>query len=158
MEEMWKKFKQSEEEKGVLAESSQDVSNSKHQVKFSILFKLQINKEFNREVFKSTIQKLWQRSHGVTNKEVGNNLFLAIFTREEDITEVLDRSPRSFDKRLILMKQFNGDLSPGNVSFQYSPFWIQVFNIPIKSMNSVVGTRIANEIGVPMRLMLRKVV
>ena len=117
MEEMWKKFKQSEEEKGVLAESSQDVSNSKHQVKFSILFKLQINKEFNREVFKSTIQKLWQRSHGVTNKEVGNNLFLAIFTWEEDITEVLDRSPRSFDKRLILMKQFNGDLSPGNVSF-----------------------------------------
>ena len=65
------------------------------------------------------------------------------------MTEVLDRSPWSFDKRLILMKQFNGDLSPGNVSFQYSSFWIRVFNIPIKSMNSVVGTRIANEIGVP---------
>nr|POE74496.1 hypothetical protein CFP56_66582 [Quercus suber] len=47
------------------------------------------------------------------------------------------------------MKQFNGDLSPGNVSFQYCPFWIRVFNIPIKSRNSVVGTRIANEIGVP---------
>ena len=63
--------------------------------------------------------------------------------------EVLDKSPWSFDRRLILLKQFKGDLRPGEVSFQHSPFWIQVFNIPIKSMNSCVVTRIANEIGVP---------
>lgn len=36
--------------------------------------------------------------------------------------EVLDGSPWSFDKRLILLKRSNGDLSPGNVSFQHSPF------------------------------------
>ena len=87
--------------------------------------------------------------HGVTIKEVGNNLFLAIFTHEEDMVEVLDKSPWSFDRRLILLKQFKGDLCLGDVSFQYSPFWNQVFNIPIKSMNSCVGTRIANQIGVP---------
>ena len=86
--------------------------------------------------------------HGVTIKEVGNNLFLAIFISEEDMVEVLDKSSWTFDRRLILLKQFKGDLSLGNVSFQYSPFWIRVFNIPIKSMNSFVGTRIANEIGV----------
>lgn len=68
MEEMWKKFKLLEEEKCVLAVSSQDVFCTKHQAKFSILFKLHINKEFNREVFKSTIQKLWQGSHGFTTK------------------------------------------------------------------------------------------
>ena len=62
--------------------------------------------------------------------------------------EVLDKSTWTFDMRLILLKQFKGDLSSGNVSFQYSHFWIQVFNIPIKSMNFFVGTRIANEIGV----------
>ena len=87
--------------------------------------------------------------HGVTIKEVGNNLFLAIFISEEDMVEVLDKSSWTFDRRLILLKQFKGDLCLGDVSFQYSPFWNQVFNIPIKSMNSCVGTRIANEIGVP---------
>ena len=71
-------------------------------------------------MFRSTIHKLWQGSHGVTIKEVGNNLSLAIFTSEEDMMKVLDRSPWSFDRRLILMKQFNGDLSPGNVSFHYN--------------------------------------
>ena len=67
---MWKKLKLSEEEKGVLAVSSQDVSYSKHHTKFSILFKLQISQEFNREAFKSTIHKLWQGSHGVTLKRL----------------------------------------------------------------------------------------
>ena len=79
MEEMWRKFSLSKEEKGVLVVSSQDVSNSKQHAKFSILFKLQTSKDFNKEAFKSTVQKLWHGLHGVTVKEVGNNNFLAIF-------------------------------------------------------------------------------
>ena len=66
------------------------------------------------------------------------------------MAEILDRSPWYFDRRLILLKHFNGDLSPGNVTFQYSPFWIWVFDIPIKSMNKIVGTSIAEEIGSPL--------
>lgn len=38
-------------------------------------------------------------------------------------------------------------MSPNNVTFEHSPFWIRVFNISIKSMNRVVGTRLAKEIG-----------
>ena len=65
------------------------------------------------------------------------------------MNDILDRSPWSFDKRLVMMKQFTNDVSPENVTFQRSPFWIRVFNIPIKSMNATVGNYIANEIGVP---------
>ena len=64
--------------------------------------------------------------------------------------EVLDKSPWSFDRKLILLKRFHEDLSPGNVAFQYSPFWIRVFNIPIKSMNKAIGTHIVKEIGIPL--------
>ena len=76
MEEMWRKFNLSDDEKGVLAVSSHNVSNSsKQHAKFSILFKLQTSKEFNKEAFKSTVQKLWRGLHDVTIKEVGNNFF-----------------------------------------------------------------------------------
>lgn len=64
--------------------------------------------------------------------------------------DVLDKSPWSFDKRQVLLKCFDGDLSPGNVKFQRSPFWIRVFSIPIKIMNLSVGNHIANEIGIPL--------
>ena len=58
----------------------------------------------------------------LTIKDVGVNLFLAIFVIEESMNDVWDRSPWSFDKKLILLKHFNGDLSPGNMTFQHSPF------------------------------------
>ena len=64
------------------------------------------------------------------------------------MNDILDRSLWSFDKRLILLKRFTGDVSSKNVTLQQSPFWI--FNIPIKSMNSTIGNYIANEIGVPL--------
>ena len=82
-------------------------------------------------------------------KRLETIFFLAIFISEKDMVEVLDKSPWSFDRRLILLKRFTSDLSSGNVFFKYSPFWIRVFNIPIKSMNSSIGSLIANEIGVP---------
>ena len=150
MKELWKKFSLSEEEKGVLSINSQDVAQSKEQAQFSLLFRLQTNKDFNKEAFKSTLQQLWKCPDRVIIKEVGNNLFLAVFVTEEHMNDVLDKSPWSFNKRLFLLKHFDGDLSPGNVKFQRSPFWIRVFNIPIKSMNLSVSNHIANEIGIPL--------
>ena len=88
MEELWKKFHLSNEEKGVMVVSSQAVALSKQEAQFNLLFKLQTNKDFNKETFKSTIQQLWCCSHGVTIKKVGNNLFLAIFVKEENMVEV----------------------------------------------------------------------
>ena len=64
------------------------------------------------------------------------------------MNDILDRSPWSFDKRLVLLKCFTSDVSSENVTFQRSPFWIRVFNTPIKSMNVIVGNYIANEIGI----------
>ena len=126
---------------------SHEVAISKQQAQFNILFMLQTTKDFNKEAFKSTCLSLWRCSWGVTIKEVGQNLFLAIFGSEELVREIIDKSPWSFDKSPILMKCFYGDISPANVSFTHSPFWIRIFNIPIKSMNKDVGARIANKMG-----------
>lgn len=48
------------------------------------------------------------------------------------MVEVLDISPWSFDKRIILLLHFNGDLSSSNVTFQRSPFWIRVSTFLLK--------------------------
>ena len=140
MEELWKHFKLSEEEKGIMAVEASKVAISKQKAQFSILFKLQTTKDFNKEAFKATCVNLWRSSQGVTIKEVRQNLFLAIFGSEEHLTIVLDKSPQSFDKRLIMMKRFHSDSSPANVTFCHSSFWIRIFNIPIRSMNKAVGT------------------
>lgn len=147
LEELWKHFRLSEVEKGIMAVKPHEVAISKQHAQFSILFKLQTNKDFNKEAFKSTIFNLGRCSHDVTIEKVEQNLFLAIFVKGEDLKVILDKSLWSFNKRLVLMKGFYGDLSPCNVTFLHSPFWIHVFNITIKSMNKDVEARIANEIG-----------
>ena len=96
-----------EEEKEVLAVSSQEVALSKQQAQFNLLFKPQTNEGLNNEVFKSILQQLWCCSHDVTIKEVGNNSFLAIFVKEENMIEVQDKSHWSFDKILILLKHLD---------------------------------------------------
>lgn len=73
MEELWKKFHLFEEEKEVPAVNSQEMALSKKQVQFCLLFKLQTNKGFNNEVFKSIFQQFGRCSHVITIKEVGNN-------------------------------------------------------------------------------------
>lgn len=82
----------------------------------------------------------------VTIKEVGLNLFMVIFGSEEQLEIILSRSPWTFEKKLILMKRFSGDICLTLVTFHSSPFWIRVFIIPIKSMTKEVGDRIANEV------------
>ena len=91
--------------------SFQEMALSKQQIQFSILFKLQINKDYNKEAFKSTIQQLW-RPHGVRIREVGNNLFLAIFIKEENTIEDQDKGPRSFDKRTYFIEKFKWWFQP----------------------------------------------
>ena len=46
--------------------------------------------------------------------------------------EVQDRSPWSFDKRLILLKRFNGNVSPSNVTFQHSLFGFMFLTFLLK--------------------------
>lgn len=147
LEELWKRFKLFEEERGLLAVESHEVVVSKQQAKFSIVFKLQTNKAFNKDAVKSTCANLWRASHGVNVKVVGQNLFLAIFASKEHLEVVFDKGPWSFDKKLILMKRFSGDVSPAKVTFTHSAFWIRIFNNPIKSMSREVGAKIANEVG-----------
>ena len=84
---------------------------SKQQAQFSLLSSYKpIDLDFNKEAFKSTLQQLWHCSHGVTIKDVGNNLFLTIFVKEENILKFKTKALSLLIKDFLL-KHFNGDLS-----------------------------------------------
>ena len=82
MEELWRNFKLSKEEKGVTTVEASKVTGSKQQEQYSILFKLQTNKEFNKKAFKATCGDLWRFNQGVTIREVGQTYLLLFLVRE----------------------------------------------------------------------------
>ena len=59
MEELLRNFKLLDVEKGVTMVEAFEVAGFKQQAQYSILFKLQTNKEFNKEAFKATCRDLW---------------------------------------------------------------------------------------------------
>ena len=84
MEELWKHFKLSDEEEGIMAVESHEVAISKQQAQFSILFTLQTTKDFNRGIqihlYKS-LAKLSGSNHkrGRTEFTFGNLWFRRTF-------------------------------------------------------------------------------
>ena len=87
-------------------------------------------------------------SHGVLSvTTIDDNLFLAAFPFEAALRRVFSTSPWTFDKKLILMARFVGDLQPTAVKFTHAAFWIRIVNLPIKSMTREMGEDIGQRIG-----------
>lgn len=61
--------------------------------------------------------------------------------------EIIAKGPWFFNKRLILQKISHGDTSSSDVKFHNAQFWICFFNISTRSMNRGMGSRLTNEIG-----------
>jgi hypothetical protein len=81
-------------------------------------------------------------------KEVQEKLWLFEFADEDDKRRVLEGRPRwSFDKQIIVLNEFQGGVSPSQMDFRYSPFWIQVHDMPLLCMTKGVGTKIGQSLG-----------
>jgi hypothetical protein len=101
----------------------------------------------NREAFKTVLSQLWRTTRRVLFKEVQEKLWLFEFADENDKRRVLEGRPWSFDKQLIVINEFQGGVSPSLMDFRYSPFWIQVHDMPLLCMTKGVGAKIGQSLG-----------
>uniref|UniRef100_A0A2N9F4Z0 Reverse transcriptase domain-containing protein n=1 Tax=Fagus sylvatica TaxID=28930 RepID=A0A2N9F4Z0_FAGSY len=137
----------SDEEKQHIQVRKEKVLKSHQEAKFSVLFKLLTTRTFNGNAFKSSVRAMWA-SHGVLLvTTLDDNLFLAAFPSDAAVMRIFSTSPWTFDKKLILMARFVGDLQPTAVKFTHAAFWIRIVNLPIKSMTREMGEDIGQEIG-----------
>uniref|UniRef100_A0A7N2MQL6 DUF4283 domain-containing protein n=1 Tax=Quercus lobata TaxID=97700 RepID=A0A7N2MQL6_QUELO len=79
-------------------------------------------------------------------------LFLVEFGDVKDKKKVLDMSPRSFEKQLVIIQEFEGELTPKEMELKWSPFWIQIFNLPLMSWTKETGWAIGSSLGTAMEV------
>jgi hypothetical protein len=137
----------SDHEKNHFRLSKERVSRSKEEAQFSILFKLLTARQFNGEALKSFVCAMWAPTGGLLIRNIEDNLFLAVFTSQNDMDRVFVQSPWTFDKKLIQIVRFEGNLQLTAVQFTHAAFWICVINLPIKYMSAEVGEDIGAIIG-----------
>nr|POE50261.1 hypothetical protein CFP56_47773 [Quercus suber] len=55
--------------------------------------------------------------------------------------------PWTFEKFLILLKEFEGEHVPKDISLWQSSFWVQIHNLPLKSRTKEMGWAIRTKLG-----------
>lgn len=112
-----------------------------------LIGRIGLEKPINREAFKSVLSGLWQLAGWVVFKEVQDNTWLFEFMEGVDKVRVMEGRTWSFDKQILVLKEFDGNCPPSKMEFTKSPFWIQVHDLPLLCMNQRVGKKIGDPLG-----------
>ncbi|KAK7860837.1 hypothetical protein CFP56_029225 [Quercus suber] len=79
--------------------------------------------------------------------EIKDEMFMVEFGDGKNKKKVLKMSPWSYEKQLILLHDFEGEQAPKEISLTRSPFWIQIYNLPLKSKTRETSWAISETIG-----------
>ena len=83
------------------------------------------------EAVARTFKQLWRTNRRFRIRNRGNNTILFVFESLDGVDKILKSRPWSFDKHLIVMQRYLGDVPVQEISFTKTPFWVQVHNIPV---------------------------
>jgi hypothetical protein len=147
IEQLCSKISLTEREKIGISVTEGDVDIAKGYGNRCLVGKLWADKVVNKEAFKSVLSGLWRTAEGVVFKEVQDNMWLFEFADEEDKARVMAGRPWSFDRHILVLNEFNGNIPPSQMDFSRSPFWIQAHEMPLVCMTKGVGTKIGRSIG-----------
>ena len=91
--------------------------------------------------------QLWHSRNSFKIKDLGNHVVLFIFDNKLDTDRVLVSQPWSFDKFLVAIQLYKKSTHARTLVFDRVPFWVQVYDIPIRFMNKAVAEGICSSIG-----------
>ncbi|KAF5451813.1 hypothetical protein F2P56_026881, partial [Juglans regia] len=130
----WKNFKLTEQESTEMVLPSDTMEMAMHQGKFCLLGMIIAEKPINKEAFRNTMIKVWKSEGWVQFTEVGENSFLIEFNKDEDRQCVIKGLPWSFDRWLLCLHAFEGNMPVNDIQFTREEFWLQVHNMPLGTM------------------------
>ncbi|XP_042958054.1 uncharacterized protein LOC122293569 [Carya illinoinensis] len=147
LEDRWDKLQLTEEENAVIDLNAVHLGRVKAEGDKSLVGKLISDRKVNKEVIRSTMNKVWRLAGSFTFHDILPNLFVVTFDNQKDRQRVLDGKPWLFDNQLLLLKPFDGFTPPQQMNFDYEAFWVHLSNLSLACMNLEVGTQIGKTIG-----------
>ena len=147
LEVLWKKLSFTEEEDEGIEIDCNSTKVAKEVGKNCALMKIMAHKSINLDTLRKNMRMVWKLNKGVQISEVEEDLFLVEFSDGKDKKKVIDMCPWNFEKQLVLIQEFDGDLAPKDIEIKWAPFWIQMFNLPLKCMTKEIGWTIGSKLG-----------
>ena len=110
------------------------------------------HRSVNREAVYRTFKPLWRTQKPFCIHDMYDNKLVFEFENEMDLERVLKLEPWTYDKHLVLFQRINDTTTISSLSFLECSFWVQIHNLPIKSMTPELGLSIGSTIGKVVRV------
>lgn len=75
------------------------------------------------------------------------HLWIFEFTDDADKRRVLEGRPWLFDRYILVLNDFDDSIALASMDFRFSPFWVQVHELPLICMSEVLGQKIGSSLG-----------
>ena len=147
LEVLWKKLSFTEEEGVGVDLGNNSTRVAKEIGKNCAIMKVMTQKGINFDALRKNLRMLWKTNKWVNFSELEAELVLVEFGDGKDKRKILDMSPWNFEKQLVIIQEFEGELTPMEMELKWSPFWIQIFNLPLMSRTKETGWAIGSSLG-----------
>ena len=147
LEVLWKKLSFTEEEDEGIEIDSSSTRTAKEVGKNCALMKVISHKSISLDALRKNLRMLWKANRNVQISEVEDELFLVEFSDWKDKQRVLDMRPWSYEKQLVILQEFDDESSPKDIELKWVPFWVQIFNLPLKCRTKDIGWAIGSKLG-----------
>ncbi|KAM6561714.1 hypothetical protein CsatA_030953 [Cannabis sativa] len=99
--------------------------------RWCLVGKLLSDRPADFDSLRNVMASLWRPGKGMYVKELETNRFLFQFFHEVDIGRVLEGTPWTFNKSLLLVERIQGGENPRTKSLNSMEIWVQVYNLEI---------------------------
>nr|POE81313.1 hypothetical protein CFP56_61780 [Quercus suber] len=147
LEALWKKLSFTEEEADGVELGSGSTKAALERGKYCAILKVLTHRSVSLDALRKNLRMMWKLKKEMHLSEVEEDLFLVEFRDEKDKRKVMDMSPWSYEKQLVIIQDFDAELAPTEIELKWCPFWIQIFNLPLKSRTRETGYAIGSKLG-----------
>ena len=144
---LWQKLKETEEEKVSITLGDECTRAAYERGKNCLVMKVLSRKGIMLKVLRKNTRMLWKPNKSLQLSVIGEELFLAEFEDEQDKRRVMDMRPWHYEKQLVLLQEFEGEQDPKDMVLKWSPFWVQIYSLPLKSRTRETGRAIGASLG-----------
>ena len=99
------------------------------------------------DALRKNILMLWKPNKSIQISVIEEEMYLVEFDDERDKRRVMEMSPWHYEKQLVLLQNFDGDKDPKDIVFQWSPFWVQIYNLPLNHRTRETNLAIRASLG-----------
>ncbi|KAG8382693.1 hypothetical protein BUALT_Bualt05G0104000 [Buddleja alternifolia] len=114
---------------------------------FTLVGKVMSNKTFNSGAVKNILLRAWNCKSRVDVNKFDDNKTTFVFKEKNDLDKVVNLSPWSFRGQLVVLQQWHPDYTVNDIKLDHAQFWLQVSNLPVRLMNTIMAKKIENMLG-----------